>query len=152
MLRAHLQHADLWSFHIRFLSIPFLLKTSWPVDLVYLPFGQALLTWWLLEGERLNRGNAVDGQIAGKIRLTPPWAASMLLLLASIVLSNIAFFNLVGNHLLYGSAGFIFWADLLLLFASYVVLLPLALRQPRLSSSRLPRDSAPAIENPKSEI
>lgn len=139
VLRARLPHADLWSLHILFLTIPFLLKTSWPVDLVYLPFGQALLAWWLLEGSRLNRGNPapgeVGGQAAGKMRLTPARAASMLLLLASIVLSNIVFFYLVGDHLLYGSTGFVFWADLLLLLASYIVVLPIALRQPQLSFS-----------------
>ena len=30
---------------------PSFLTTSWPVDLVYLPFGQALLVWKVLEGD-----------------------------------------------------------------------------------------------------
>jgi len=120
--RARLPHADLWSFHLIFLSIPFVLKTSWPVDLVYLPFAQAFLAWKILEE---------DKTLSWRHPL-PAQKVASLLLLASIVISNIVFFNLIGDRILYGSVGFIFWADLLLLVVSYMELLPSALRQFRM--------------------
>jgi len=123
--RARLHHADLWSFHILFLTIPFVLKTSWPVDLVYLPFAQALLAWHLLGGK---------GTEATETQSLPARAAvTSFLLLTSIIISNIVFFNFIGNRSAYGSVGFIFWADLLLLVVSYVELLSPALRQIRMT-------------------
>ncbi len=119
--RAHLPNANLWSVHILFLSIPFLLPTSWPVDLVYLPFGQALLVWKILEG---------DKTLSWRHPL-PARKAASLLLLTSIIISNIVFFNLIGNRTIYGSVGFVFWADLLLLIVSYMEILPIILRQVR---------------------
>jgi heme exporter protein D len=50
------------------------------------------------------------------------------LLLSSIVFSNIVFFNLFGDFIRYGFYGFLFWANLLLLMASYLHLLPHAVR------------------------
>jgi hypothetical protein len=123
--RAYLPHANLWSFHLLFLSIPFFLTTSWPVDLVYLPFAQALLAWKILGG---------DKTLSWKHPL-PARKIASLLLLASIIISNIVFFNLIGDKTHYGSVGFIFWADLLLLVVSYMELLPPALRQIRVSSN-----------------
>ena len=58
-------------------------------------------------------------------------AVTLFLLLPSIIVSNIVFFNLIGDRLRYGFLGFLFWADLLLLIASYVELLPPALRRIR---------------------
>ena len=54
-----------------------------------------------------------------------------LLLLPSIVLSNIVFFVLFGDFDHYGFRGFLFWANLLLLVALYVQFLPPALRRER---------------------
>jgi hypothetical protein len=125
--RARLSHADMWSFHLIFLAIPFILATSWPVDLVYLQFGQALLAWKILE---------VDHALSWKYPLPARKVASLLLLI-SIMISNIVFFNLIGNRSVYGSVGFIFWANLLLLVVSYMELLPSALRQIRMKSNRL---------------
>jgi hypothetical protein len=116
--RARPPYADLWSFHIIFLSIPFFLTTSWPVDLVYMPFAQALLAWKILEG---------DKTLSWRHPL-PARKIASLFLLTSIVISNIIFFNLFGNRVAYGSIGFIFWADLLLLVVSCMELLPSALR------------------------
>jgi hypothetical protein len=124
--RARLPHANLWSFHILFLTIPFVLNTSWPVDLVYIPFAQALLAWGILE-----RDKTLSWRHPFPARKVAP-----LLLLASIVISNIVFFNFIGNRVTYGSVGFIFWADLLLLMASYITLLPSALRQIRTTPGR----------------
>ena len=122
--RARLPHANLWSIHILFLSVPFVFPTSWPVDLVYLPFGQALLAWKIL-GE--------DKTLSWKHPL-PAWKVAPLLLLVSIVISNIVFFNLIGDRIAYGSVGFIFWADMLLLVVSYMELLPSMLRQVRVTT------------------
>lgn len=112
--RSRLPNANLWSIHILFLSIPFLLPTSWPVDLAYLPFGQALLAWKILEGD----------QALSWTHPLPSRKAASLLLLISIVISNIVFFNLVGDRIAYGSVGSIFWADMLLLVVSYMEILP----------------------------
>jgi hypothetical protein len=131
--RARLRHADLWSFQLVFLTIPFVLKTSWPHDFVFLSFTQALLAWRLLEGEKATPGT----DIAGKGSDASGWrkraprartAVTLFLLLVSIVFSNIVFFNLLNDFFLYGFYGFLFWADLLLLMAFYVELLPPALR------------------------
>jgi uncharacterized membrane protein YkvI len=54
-----------------------------------------------------------------------------ILLGAAIVMSNVGFFNLFNHFVGYGFCGFLFWANLLLLIASYVVLLPPALRRLR---------------------
>jgi len=124
--RARLPHADLWSFHLIFLSIPFFLTTSWPVDLVYIPFAQAILVWKILEED-----NALSWK-----HLLPARKVALLLLLVSIVISNIVFFNLISDRIVYGSVGFIFWADLLLLVISYINLLPPALRMIRRISVR----------------
>lgn len=151
--RARLPHANLWSFHILFLSIPFVLSTSWPVDLVYLPFGQALLAWQLFERKRATQPeNAIiESQHLSakaislaralctrvhkeKIRISLVQVTALLFLLSSIVLSSIVFFHLNHNRHDYGFYGFTFWADLLLLIATCIVLLPSALRQIRVAS------------------
>jgi hypothetical protein len=133
--RAKLRHANLWSFHILFLSIPFVHQTSWPVDLVYIPFGQALLTWQLLEGGSATQENSAAGEFSHedvwRIWKSPHRVTAAFLLLISIVISNIVFFNLYDDQLDYGSYGFIFWADLLLLLATYLEFLPSVLRQIR---------------------
>jgi uncharacterized membrane protein len=116
--RARLPQADLWSVHLLFLSIPFFLKTSWPVDLVYISFAQALLAWQFLE-EVPPHPSAHRRQLSTCVML--------IFLVISIGLANIFTFNLIGNHGTYGFLGFIFWADLLCLIATYILLLPLVL-------------------------
>ena len=132
--RTCLRHAYLWSFQLVFLTIPFVLKTSWPHDFVFLSFTQAFLAWRLLEGEKA--GLQID--TAEKRSHTSAWrqrvprvrtAVTLFLLLVSIVLSNIVFFNIFGDFSGYGFYGFLFWADLLLLIALYVELLPFTLRR-----------------------
>lgn len=122
--RARRPRANLWSFHTLFLSIPFILQTSWPADLVYLPFGQALLAWQLLGGER---GAALP--IPAQRRSPARRVMAAILLSGSIIISNIVFFNLLGDSTFYGSAGFIFWADLLLLAGTYLELLPSVIKK-----------------------
>jgi hypothetical protein len=128
--RARLRRAYLWSFQLVFLTIPFVLKTSWPHDFVFLSFTQALLVWRLLEGEKAVPG--VD--TATKRSHASAWpgvraAVTFFFLLPSVVVSNIVFFNLFHDFIRYGFYGFIFWADLLLMMALYVELLPPALRR-----------------------
>jgi hypothetical protein len=134
--RARLRHADLWNFQLVFLTIPFVLKTSWAIEFIFLSFTQALLAWRLLEGKKAARGTDTEGRPshanAWRDRIPHPRAAVVFfLLLTSIVLSNIVFFNLFGDPYSYGFYGFLFWADLLLLVALYVELLPPALRRLR---------------------
>jgi hypothetical protein len=134
--RGRLPHGDLWSMQLVFLTIPFVLKTSWPHDFVFLSFTQAFLAWQLMEGEKA----APETDTARKRSHASAWrerspractAVAFLLFLVSIVLSNIVFFNLFGSFVRYGFFSFLFWADLLLLIASYVVLLPPALTASR---------------------
>ncbi len=110
--RARLSYAGLWSLQIVFLTIPFVFKTSWPHDMVFLSFTQALLAWRLL-------GNRTRARVV----------MTLLLLLPSIIISNIVFFNLLGHFSAYGFGGFLFWANLLCLIAIYVEFLPPALRR-----------------------
>jgi hypothetical protein len=132
--RARLRHADLWSFQLVFLTLPFVLKTSWPHDFVFLSFAQPLLAWRLLEGEKAAPRTDITGKLpharAWRERIPRARAAlAFFLLLPSIVFSNIVFFNLFGDFFRYGFYGFLFWADLLLLMAMYVEFLPPALRR-----------------------
>lgn len=131
--RARLPFANLWSLQLLFLTIPFVLKTSWPVDLVFLSFAQAFLAWHLLEGhgaaQRSDIAEIHSDKGAWRKRTPPPrTVVALFLLLLSLFISNIVFFNLIDDRLKYGFCGFLFWADLLLLIASYVELLPPVLR------------------------
>jgi len=130
--RARLRHADLWSFQLCFLTIPFILKTSWPHDFVFLPFTQAFLAWRLLEGETAANGIDAAGKRSDgctQRERTPGarTAVTFFLLLVSIVFSHIVFFSLFG-FVRYGSFSFLFWANLLILLALYLELLPPVLR------------------------
>jgi hypothetical protein len=124
--RGRLRHADLWSMQIVFLTIPFVLKTSWTHDFVFFSFTQAFLAWQLMEAK--TAAPEIDtAQERPPERSTVTWT----LLIASIVLSNIVFYNLVGDFTRYGSLSFHFWANLLLLIAIYVEVLPPALQRLR---------------------
>jgi hypothetical protein len=114
-----------------FLTIPFVLKTSWPHDFAFLPFTQAFLAWRLMEGS-----TAAAESTAGK-RSHKGVAVTWSLLLASIVLSNIVFYGLFGDFTRYGFSGLLFWVNLFLLIAIYVELLPPALRRLRAPAIRL---------------
>jgi hypothetical protein len=129
--RAHLRHSDLWSFLLVFLMLPFVLKTSWPHDFVFLSFGQALLVWLLLEGEKAAQWSDDKGEHSHATRLRTRGAVALFLVFPSMVFSSIVFFNLFGDFNRYGFYGFLFWADLLLLIALYVEILPAALRRSR---------------------
>jgi hypothetical protein len=130
--RRRLGRADLWSFQVLFLNIPFLLGTSWPVDLVFLPFAQTLLAWALLDARGLpcledpattSEPRGAGWRALGRRRGVP----AILLVLGSMLFSNVVLFNLIGNRETYGSLGFVFWADAFCLIATWIVLLPVVL-------------------------
>ena len=107
----------------------------------FLSFTQAFLAWRLLEGEKAGPGTGTPGKRphASVWRQRVPrvrTAVTFFLLLVSIAFSNIAFFNLLGSFFRYGFFCFLFWANLFLLMASYVELLPPALRRLRAPLSR----------------
>jgi Glycosyltransferase family 87 len=123
-----MRHANLWSAGLLFLTIPFLLGTSWPVDLVPLSFSQAFVATAIL----LRDETAVQGEAPARNHIWPlpmPNAIAGLLILLSMALTNIVFFNIFGDRTVYGGLGFVFWADALLLVAVYVLLLPAACRR-----------------------
>ncbi len=126
--RTGMRYANLWSAVVLFLTVPFLLGTSWPVDLVPMPFAQAFLLWTILNG---NAAFVRTGPQAAPRSPLPPLqlAASGLMVLSSVVLSNIVLFNYIGNYTTYGTFGLVFWADLLLLLAVYLLLLPRILQR-----------------------
>ncbi len=147
--RARMRHADLWSFQLLFLTVPFILKTSWPADFLFLSFTQAFLLWLIFEGESTAPGagpaRAGSRSRSGESGHRACTTVTCCALLVSIVLSSDAFYCLVGGRS-YGFYGASFWADFVLLLASYWLLLPPALRQ-------LPgtdrEDGRPAPENPR---
>ena len=97
---------DAWAYGLLFLALPFAINTSWPHYFVYLPFVQVLL--WL----RLRQA---DGR-AGQWRTRLQWA----LLIASIILASMPFFQLIGDWRLYSRAGVLFVANLCVLVAAHV--------------------------------
>ena len=125
--KRRLPHADLFSFLILFLTIPFVLSTSWPVDLAFLPFAQGLLLWCVFDKKGVPGSGEATGTGPGdkespEVAHPAQRAVALLLILTSIAISNVMFFNLVGDRLRYGFLGFVFWADSLLLMATYVEL------------------------------
>jgi len=150
--RTRQRNDDLWSFQLVCLTIPFILKTSWPHDFVFLPFTQAFLAWRLLEGERAAPATDAGAErpLANAWRPRAPAACSVatLALLLSVLFSNIVFYNLVGGFVRYGYLAFLFWADLLLLIASYVMLLPPALRG--LGGVDVAQSRGPSVHRPDS--
>ncbi len=101
-----------------FLSIPFLIKTSWPHYFVYLPICQM----------------AVFSYYAASFR-TYGLSAKMLgsLPVLSISLSSIFMFNLFPDWIIYNSYGMLFLSNLLLLIAVYATIFfqPATLRADR---------------------
>jgi hypothetical protein len=126
--KRRLPHANLLSFHMLFLTIPFVMNTSWPVDLAYLPFAQSLVAWRVLQRPELpgasNTGISPGANGSPSRTARARKAVTILLLLLSITVSNVVFFNMVGDRVRYGFLGFQFWANLLLLAATYVLLIP----------------------------
>ncbi|MFC2146586.1 glycosyltransferase family 87 protein [Acidobacteriota bacterium] len=132
--RARLRHANLWSFQLVFLTIPFVLKTSWPHDFVFLSFTQAFLVWRLLEGEKPAPGTDTAGKRSHASACPRArTAVTFFLLLPSIVFSNIVFFNLFGDFIRYGFYGF--------LLLDIPVSLGVVRAAPAARAATVPRDS-----------
>jgi hypothetical protein len=142
--RLGLRHANLWSAVALFLSVPFMLGTSWPVDLVPLSFAQAFLVWAILNKDETTvlpgDGQAEVGPRPVTLRPALAWA----LVLLSVVLSNILLFNFIGNRTTYGTFGCVLWADALLLAAVYLLLAPRLVRRSRTPQPVPHTDSAHA--------
>jgi hypothetical protein len=91
-----------WAFALLFLSLPFLAETAWPHYFVYLPFCQTLAFL------------ALRAEQPGGRR-----TAGSLLLLSSIVLASMPFFQWVGRWQDYNRLGMLFLSNLLLLLLTY---------------------------------
>lgn len=99
-----------WSFVLLFLSVPFLVGTSWPHYFLFLPFCQLFLYSSIMtptRGARLPRRLAA---IAG--------------LLVSIIASSLMMLQVVGGWKPYNYAGLLFISDLILLGMCYRFVIP----------------------------
>jgi len=108
-----------WAYALLFLSLPLAVETSWPHYFVYLPFTQTLA--WL------------------ELRRSPPrhrlWQGA--LLLVSIILASMPFFQLIGRWQDYSRYGILFIANLCLLLLGH------SLTQWRPAGSDRPASPAP---------
>jgi alpha-1,2-mannosyltransferase len=104
--RREARDALLVSTVLLFLSLPFIVKTSWPHYFVYLPFCQAAV---LTQIGRLGRARR---------DLWP----SLLLTSASVALASMPVFNAFRDWSRYNGAGMLFWSNLALMTAQYGVL------------------------------
>jgi hypothetical protein len=87
-----------------FLVQPFLLPTSWPHTLAYLPFVQLGELW--LSRQARSRG----------------WRVALAALIGlSVVLSNVVFFRLFPDRLVYNRWGMLFFANAILVLTSLIV-------------------------------
>lgn len=102
-----------WSFALLFLSLPFVAETSWPHYFVYLPFAQTLV--WL---ELRARAGVGEGWIRQNIARIWQWA----LLMISIILASMPFFQWVGRWQDYSSPGFLFLANLSLFILAHALI------------------------------
>ena len=118
-----------WAFALLFLGLPLAIETSWPHYFVYLPFAQTLVA---LETEFLLRNS-----VSTSSRLVV-WVAATLLLV-SIILASMPFFQLVGRWQDYSQHGVLFVANLSLLIAAHALTL-----RPAAQSGRPVPAAAPA--------
>lgn len=88
-----------------FLSIPFVLKTSWPHYFVYLPFCQVAVFTYYAQFFRTTKGKALSA-----------------LPVLSMLLSSIFLFNLFPHWSIYNSYGMLFLSNLFLLVAVYATI------------------------------
>ncbi len=119
--------ANEWAFALLFLGLPLAIETSWPHYFVYLPFAQTLVA---LE----------TGLLSGKVSARPPavWLSAALLLI-SIVLASMPFFQLVDRWQDYSQYGVLFIANACLLIAAHALTL-----RPATQSDRPASPAAPA--------
>lgn len=101
-----LENRTIWAFLFLFSAIPFFIPTSWPHYFIYLPAFQAT-SIFIID----RRGNLST------------WL-KMLLLVVSMTLSNVVFFNLINDRQLYSYLGFLFFSNMLLMLAAFVDVIP----------------------------
>lgn len=106
-VRSGVASRTLWAFSLMALSTPLVFSTSWVHYFVYLPLVQAFLA-----GE-LSRARSRSPRAA---------AACMLLWIASVALSSMFFFQLIGDVRRYERRGFLLWSDLALLALGHALL------------------------------
>jgi len=102
-----------WSFALLFLSLPFVVETSWPHYFVYLPFAQTLV--WM---ELRARAGVGEGWI--RPNFARIWQLALLMI--SIVLASMPFFQWVGRWQDYSSLGFLFLANLSLFIMAHALI------------------------------
>ncbi|UCF68496.1 MAG: DUF2029 domain-containing protein [Acidobacteriota bacterium] len=95
-----------FAFMLIFASLPFVVTTSWPHYFVHLPFCQVVLLRSLI------------GQTGLRRRLV-----ALLPLVTSMLLSSSVVFNMFGRWQLYSYVGCLFFANFLLLIATYSLVL-----------------------------
>jgi hypothetical protein len=120
-----------WAFALLFLGLPLAVETSWPHYFVYLPFAQTVVALEI-------------GLLSGKGRARPPvvWLSAALLL-ASILLASMPFFQLVGRWQDYSAYGVLFVANLSLLLAAHALTLRPAAQSGRPAAAAEPAGAAP---------
>ena len=139
-----------WAFALLFLGLPLAVETSWPHYFVYLPFAQTLV--WLELAPRLTTGNAAlsddsaqsadhSSTRASRSRAPLVWLSAALLLV-SIVLASMPFFQLVGRWQDYSQYGVLFIANLSLLLAAHALTLRPAARSGRPAAAAEPAGAA----------
>jgi alpha-1,2-mannosyltransferase len=123
MQRRNLRDEYTLSLVLLFLSLPFVIKTSWPHYFSYLPFCQV----------------AVFAHLASARCPPNSWRKALILLpLSSIACSSVFVFNVFPNWEVYSVCGMLFISNLLLLVCVY----PIALRR-NPGKQSLPGDSRP---------
>ena len=119
-----------WAFALLFLGLPLAVETSWPHYFVYLPFAQTLVA---LEIEPLLRNRVAKSPLV--------WLTAALLLV-SIVLASMPFFQLIGRWQDYSQYGVLFIANLSLLLAAHALTLRPAARSGRPAAAAEPAGAA----------
>ncbi|MBU8920536.1 MAG: DUF2029 domain-containing protein [Bacteroidales bacterium] len=108
MERKNLKDKYTLSLVLLFLSLPFLIKTSWPHYFSYLPFCQIVILTYLTSARSFSN----------------VWKGGLLLLpLSSIACSSVFVFNWFPHWKVYNAYGMIFIANLLLLVCVYFIAL-----------------------------
>lgn len=105
MTRLHLRYETYWAATLLFTALPFVVPTSWPHYFVYLPIVQVFALTVMAQ------------QTPQRLR-----SAVRLCVLASMGLSNILTFNVVGRAA-FATSGCLFFSNLLILIPTYVCLL-----------------------------
>ena len=104
-----------WSFVLLFLSLPFLVATSWPHYLVYPPFCQLFLFSVLFDRSQ---------ELKKPVSILMATGLSL-----SVVASSVFVLQLVGGWSVHNGAGFLFLANAVLIGISCGILVPHIQRQ-----------------------